>query len=173
MSPDEDAVLQSQSTVQEIHSPHQLESHSTIDHAQRPISPEPTPSSSRPTRKRSHPNEVRLEEAYEVMHVAKNRLMSRDEFDVYGQYIGTELRALKDEHSVIMAKYYINNILIDARLGKYRTGYNYQSQPIVQQGYSTASRDISPEPSEEHIIQNILATMDSSSTNSINKTNTN
>lgn len=87
MTPDEDAVLQSQSTVQELHSPHQLESNSTIDQAQQPISPEPTPSSSRPTRKRSHPNEDRLEEAYDVMHAAKNRMMSQDEFDVYGQYI--------------------------------------------------------------------------------------
>lgn len=106
------------------------------------------------------------------MLAAKNRMMSRDEFDVYGQYVGTELRALNDEHSVIMAKYYINNILLDARLGKYRTSYNNQSQPTVQQSYSTASSDISPEPSEQHIIQNILATMDSSS-NSINDTNTN
>ncbi|CAG4981626.1 unnamed protein product [Colias eurytheme] len=159
-SPDEDVVLHSQSTVPEFQSSHQLESQSTIDQAELPTTPAPTPSSSRPTRKRSHPNEDRLEEAYEVLHAAKNRMMSRDEFDVYGQYIGTELRALNDEHSVIMAKYYINNILLDARLGKYRTGYNNQSQPVVQQGYSTASSDISPEPSEEHIIQNIRATMD-------------
>ncbi|XP_060809362.1 transcription factor Adf-1-like [Amyelois transitella] len=172
-SPDEDVVLQSQSTVPEFQSPHQLESQSTIDQAEQPTTPAPTPSSSRPTRKRSHPNEDRLEEAYEVLHAAKNRMMSRDEFDVYGQYVGTELRALNDEHSVIMAKYYINNILLDARLGKYRTIYNNQSQPVVQQGYSTASSDISPEPSEEHIIQDILETMDSSNTNSIDGTNTN
>lgn len=170
MSSDEDAV-QSQSTVEEFHSPHQVETHSGIEQSQQPTSPAPTPSPSRPTRKRSRPNNDRLEEAYEVLHEAKNRMMSQDEFEVYGQYVGTELRALNDEHSIIIAKYYINNILLDARLGKYRR--SNQSQPTVQHSYSTASSNISSGPSEEHISQNILASMDSSSTNSINDSNTN
>jgi hypothetical protein len=38
--------------------------------------------------------------------------------------VGSELRQVKDEHSVLMAKHYINNILIDARMGKYRRGYS-------------------------------------------------
>lgn len=98
-------------------------------------------------------------------------MMSQDEFEVYGQYVGTELRALNDEHSIIIAKYYINNILLDARLRKYRR--SNQSQPTVQQSYSTASSNISSRPSEEHISQNILASMDFSKTNSINDSNTN
>lgn len=76
------------------------------------------------------------------MHAAKDRMMSPYKFDVYGQYVGTELRALNKEHIVIMAKYYINNILLDARLGKCPTSYNNQNQPTVQQGYSTASRSL-------------------------------
>lgn len=102
------------------------------------------------------------------MQLAKNKMMAQDEFDVYGQYVGSELRELKDEHSALMAKYYINNILIDARLGKYRPGYSTESQSTVQrdiiQSYTTESSNISPEHFDEHIEQ-IISNMDSSNTN--------
>lgn len=47
-----------------------------------------------------------------------------DEFDVYGKYVGSELRNIKDEYCTLIAKQFINNILIDTRLGKYRKEYN-------------------------------------------------
>ncbi|XP_063538246.1 uncharacterized protein LOC134747583 [Cydia strobilella] len=43
-----------------------------------------------------------------------------DEFEIYGQYVASELRETKDLHSVLVAKRYINDILINARMGKYR-----------------------------------------------------
>lgn len=85
------------------------------------------------------------------MHASKNRTMSSDKFDVYGQYIATELRALNDDHSIIMAKYYINNILLDASLGKYRINQNHPNL----QSYINESNNSSPDLSEVYIIQNI------------------
>lgn len=160
MPVNDDAVdLESQSTLQESHSAVQLESQSTIM--------TPTPSSSRTFRKRTLPNEDRLEEAYKVMNLAKNKIIAQDECSVYGQYVASELREIKDEHSVIMAKYYINNILIDARLGKYRSGCSTTNQSTVHRdinlGYSTASSNISSEHFDEHIEQ-IITDMDSSNT---------
>ncbi|XP_063384954.1 uncharacterized protein LOC134671109 [Cydia fagiglandana] len=43
-----------------------------------------------------------------------------DEFEIYGQYVASELRETKDLHSVLIAKRYINDILFNARIGKYR-----------------------------------------------------
>ncbi|XP_063538691.1 uncharacterized protein LOC134747944 [Cydia strobilella] len=43
-----------------------------------------------------------------------------DEFEIYGQYVASELRETKDLHSVLVAKRYINDILIKARMGRYR-----------------------------------------------------
>lgn len=83
-------------------------------------------------KKRSH--DEKIDEAYEVMKNVKKRLEDRDEmtdeFDVYGKYVGSELRNIKDEYSTLIAKQFINNILTDARLGKYRQEYNTY-------GYST------------------------------------
>ncbi|VVC98749.1 unnamed protein product [Leptidea sinapis] len=47
-----------------------------------------------------------------------------DEFDVYGKYVASELRNIKDEYSTLIAKQFINNILTDARIGKYRQEYS-------------------------------------------------
>lgn len=63
-----------------------------------------------------------MNEAYEFMRLAKSRTLSQDEFSVYGQYVASELREVKDTNSILIAKYYKNNILIDARLGKYHSG---------------------------------------------------
>lgn len=105
------------------------------------------PSTSR-IRKRTLPNEDRMNEAYEVMSLAKSKMLAQDEFSVYGQYVASELREMKDTHSILMAKYYINNILIDARLGKYRSGHN--CQPTEHHGYSTTSSYANPDYVDEN-----------------------
>lgn len=48
----------------------------------------------------------------------------RDEFDIFGQYVASELRETKDEHSTLKAKSLINNILFDMRMGKYKNDKN-------------------------------------------------
>ncbi|XP_063625247.1 uncharacterized protein LOC134796984 [Cydia splendana] len=56
-----------------------------------------------------------------------------DEFEIYGQYVASELRETKDLHSVLIAKRYINDILFNARMGKYRkdsAGNNSKSRGI-------------------------------------------
>lgn len=61
------------------------------------------------------PDEARME--------ANKRLKEKedtDEFDIYSKYVASELRNIKDEYSTLIAKKLINNILIDARIGKYR-----------------------------------------------------
>ncbi|KAJ8924305.1 hypothetical protein NQ315_007098 [Exocentrus adspersus] len=70
-----------------------------------------------PARKRKANEEDRLEET-NTPSVGKRPAGSvPDEFEIYGQYVASELRAIRDEHSLLMAKSYINNVLIDARMG--------------------------------------------------------
>ncbi|XP_063385469.1 uncharacterized protein LOC134671539 [Cydia fagiglandana] len=57
----------------------------------------------------------------------------QDEFEIYGQYVASELRETRDLHSVLIAKRYINDILFNARMGKYRkdsAGNNNNSKGI-------------------------------------------
>lgn len=43
----------------------------------------------------------RLEEAFEIKS-AKNKMEATpDQFDVYGRYVASELRLIKDEHSAL------------------------------------------------------------------------
>ncbi|XP_045781400.1 uncharacterized protein LOC123878298 [Maniola jurtina] len=93
-----------------------------------------------------------LSEVYEIMKSAKARMdQPKDEFQVYADYVASELRNIKNEHAVLQAKYFINNILLEARMGKYnyaeyQTGsnsshtqsYGYRSAP-QQSSYSTNS----------------------------------
>ncbi|KAG6443054.1 uncharacterized protein LOC115455727 [Manduca sexta] len=78
---------------------------------------------SRPKKRR---NEEKINDAYKLMMEAK-KLRNEDcidEFDVYGKYVASELRNIRDEYSTLIAKQHINNILIDARFGKYRQEYS-------------------------------------------------
>lgn len=88
-----------------------------------------------------------LSEIYEIMKSAKRKMeQPKDEFQVYAEYVATELRNIKSEHAVLQAKYFINNILLEARMGKYNyteyeTGSN-SSQP-QSYGYRSASQQTS------------------------------
>lgn len=65
-----------------------------------------------------------MEEAHETKRKAKDVKktvrINKDRFEVYGQYVASELREVNHEHSLLMAKYHINNILFEARMGKYK-----------------------------------------------------
>ena len=123
-----------------------------------------TPTSSKTSRKRTIPREEKLEEAFEViMRSAKIKMLNstQDEFAVYGQYVGSELRQVKDEHSVLMAKHYINNIFIDARMGKYRRGYSTASSSIHSlDPTDSTDRNMSPEQLDVQISE-IMSNIDS------------
>ena len=73
--------------------------------------------------------------------------------------MSSELDQVKDEHSVLMAKYYINNILLDARMGKFRRGYSTGSSsthsldPTDSNDYSMRPAQLDPQISE--IMSNI------------------
>lgn len=91
-------------------------------------------------KKRSHGEKV--DEAYEVMKNLKKRLEDNDkmtdDFDIYGKYVASELKNIKDEYSALIAKQYINNILIEARIGKYQyygysTGQNSTPSTTIPQ----------------------------------------
>ncbi|XP_063538083.1 uncharacterized protein LOC134747388 [Cydia strobilella] len=112
-------------------------------------------------RKKKRKGDDTLNEAYEIIKSAKKKMdeVSNNEFDIYGQYVASELKNVKDQRARMQAKYYINNILQQARMGYYNSGgygewYGYGS------GYRTASStstyaDTStptgtPEPGEAH-----------------------
>lgn len=74
-----------------------------------------------------------------VKEIVKSEKRKMDEYDIYGKYIASELRALQNDTAVTQAKSYISNILIGMRMGKYNYGYVYHSHP----GYDTASKPAS------------------------------
>lgn len=130
---------------------HRLELRSTVQRVPQSTSRTPTPPSSRTTRKNTSPNKNTLEEAYEAIHVSKNKMMSREELGVYGQYRVTKLRALNDENSIIIGKYCNIKILIDARLRKHRL-------PSNTQGSGPYNKDtvLRPVISVQSLLRNIL-----------------
>lgn len=87
----------------------------------------------------------KVSEVYEIMKSAKARMdQPKDEFQVYADYVASELRNIKNEHAVLQAKYFINNILLEARMGKYNyaeTGSN--SSHTQSYGYRSASQQSS------------------------------
>ena len=90
--------------------------------------------------------DANLNEAFEIVKSAKRKMdESKDDNDIYGQYVASELRAVQNETSVKQAKGYINNILIDMRMGKYNYGYGYQSHP----GYESTSTPASSASQKE------------------------
>lgn len=88
-----------------------------------------------------------LSEVYEIMKSAKTRMdQPKDEFQIYADYVASELKNIKNEHAVLQAKYFINKILFDARMGKYNyTGYEMGSNSSHTQsyGYRSASQQSS------------------------------
>lgn len=71
-----------------------------------------------------------LKEIFEIVKSAKRKMeeSKKDEYKIYGQYVASELRQVKNENAVLQTKSYINNILIDMRMDKYNYGYyrNYR-----------------------------------------------
>ncbi|CAK1587779.1 unnamed protein product [Parnassius mnemosyne] len=85
--------------------------------APQPQSTQQAPSSSQKTGKRKIDDN--LNDLFITVKSAKEKMIEiRDEYDIYGQYVASELRAAKNENAVLQAKSYINNILIDMRMGK-------------------------------------------------------
>ncbi|CAK1592422.1 unnamed protein product [Parnassius mnemosyne] len=65
----------------------------------------------------------------QVMKSAKKKMYEKekkDPFDIYGEYIAAELSSVNDDHAVTQAKYHINNILYELKMGRYNT-YGYQT----------------------------------------------
>lgn len=71
----------------------------------------------------------RADEAYKILQTASQQ----DEFFIYGQHVGNELRKLSST-SYQIAKNYINNILFDAAMGKFEpdVGRSENSIPSIQ-----------------------------------------
>lgn len=68
---------------------------------------------------------------------------SKDEFEVYGQYVASELKNVKNQRTVLQAKYYVNNILLQARMGNFNnncfSGYHGYGWQEFGGGYRTTS----------------------------------
>lgn len=61
---------------------------------------------------------------YEIMKSAKKKMEEpKDEFEIYGQYVASELKNVKNQRTLLQAKYYINNILLQARMGNFDSNY--------------------------------------------------
>ncbi|KAF9406107.1 hypothetical protein HW555_013413 [Spodoptera exigua] len=74
---------------------------------QSPLPPSPLPStSSKKASKRKVDDN--LSEVFEIVKSAKCKMdESKDEYDIYGQYVASELRAVQNETAVIQAKAYV------------------------------------------------------------------
>lgn len=106
-----------------------------------------------------------LSEMYEILKSAKARMdQPKDEFQVYGDYVASELRNIDNKHALLQAKYFINNILLDAGMGEfnyagYETGcgsshtQSYEYRTASQQSsYSTNVSDDIVTPNTPSVI---------------------
>lgn len=73
---------------------------------------------------RKRPSEGKINKPSRIIMETKKMKMddkvTRDEFDIYAEYVASELRNIKSEEEVIMAKSCINNVLLEARLRSIR-----------------------------------------------------
>ena len=69
---------------------------------------------------RKRTKEDKLHKPRRIIMEAKKKKMiekvTRDEFDIYAEYVASELRNIKSEEEVLMAKSSINDVLLEARL---------------------------------------------------------
>ncbi|XP_011631434.1 uncharacterized protein LOC105423391 [Pogonomyrmex barbatus] len=96
-------------------------------------------------------------EMYILKATVAEKESQRDENETYGEYVALTLKKL-DNYSRIMAKHYINEILIEAELGKYKesipqksptpTTYSGISPSLSVYSYQSGSSNnvISPDP---------------------------
>ncbi|KAH9633048.1 hypothetical protein HF086_000408 [Spodoptera exigua] len=116
-----------------------------------PTSPPPLPTQPMPlTNTQNKRKKDDLSEVYEIMKSAKARMdQQKDEYQIYADYIASELRNIKNEHAVLQTKYFINNILLEARMGKYNYTENAMgsnssdTQSYQSYGYRSASQQSS------------------------------
>ncbi|XP_011881141.1 PREDICTED: transcription factor Adf-1-like [Vollenhovia emeryi] len=80
-------------------------------------------------------------EMYILKATVAEKESQRDENETYGEYVALTLKKL-DNYSRIMAKHYINEILIEAELGKYKDSIPQRS-PTPTTTYSTISPSLS------------------------------
>jgi hypothetical protein len=109
----------------------------------RPIFKKPICKKSRPT---GNDEKSRADEAYAILKSSTKR----DDFSIYGEHVGNELRKLQPT-AQIYVKHAINNILFQAALGRYdRPNYSEQlnfSSTLVY----TSTPSPSPSSTESHI----------------------
>lgn len=53
----------------------------------------------------------------------------RDEYSVFGEYVGMTIRQLNNDTAKIVVKHYINNLLFEAEMGKYDNGMSTSKTP--------------------------------------------
>lgn len=110
------------------------------------------------TKKRKINEDDKPSEMYILKATVAEKESQRDENETYGEYVALTLKKL-DNYSRIMAKHYINEILIEAELGKYKdsipqrsptpTTYSAISPSLSVYSYQSGSSNnvISSEPS--------------------------
>ncbi|XP_031329439.1 uncharacterized protein LOC116182869 isoform X2 [Photinus pyralis] len=81
----------------------------------------------------------RIDEVYSILKsTASERPVTRDDNDVFGEYVAKTLRTL-DSHSRIVAKHYINQNLFDAEMGRFRQPLLHMQSQFQPQYSSSAS----------------------------------
>ncbi|KYN33967.1 hypothetical protein ALC56_11781 [Trachymyrmex septentrionalis] len=85
-------------------------------------------------------NEDKPSEMYILKATVAEKEYQRDENETYGEYVALTLKKL-DNYSRIMAKHYINEILIEAELGKYKDSIPQRSP--IPTTYSAISPSLS------------------------------
>lgn len=103
-----------------------------------PLHPLPPSPTNIPTNQNSDKRkQENLDEILELVRAKKKSVENpKDEYDFYGQYVASELRVAKNENAVLRAKSYINEILINMRMGKYddrQLKYETSSSPSSEE----------------------------------------
>lgn len=104
-------------------------------------------------RNRPHVTEDRTsEEALKILKDVYQSRRDRDETDIFGEYVATKLREIKNTSARNTAQYHINNILFHASMGEYDWPSNLRDIPS---NFAGAFRGYYSAPSPSTSIDNI------------------
>ncbi|KAG5868836.1 hypothetical protein JTB14_033275 [Gonioctena quinquepunctata] len=63
--------------------------------------------------------DAKADEAYNIMTTMYNERKTRDDYDIYGEYVGRKIKRLRTEHAQVTVQQLINYILCRADMGEF------------------------------------------------------
>lgn len=103
----------------------------------------PTPKTFRKRRRPQEENDTTQQEALKILQSMHETRKSKDESDVFGEYVSMKLKQLKNRRAYNTAQHHINNILYNASMGL----YDYPTNMTEPTASSSWGNNSGPNPS--------------------------